>query len=442
MKRTRTRRSLQWRLTLGLCAAVVLTAGMTGVLSFAWALHDANEILDGTLAETAAMIASGQMAVPRRPAELPGSEPENDVFVLPLGASGSGPQVGMGRALSNLGAGLHTVSWQGRSWRVLVTSLAGGSRIAIAQSTDARDEVAQHSALRTLIPLLLLIPLLVLLVREVVRRALHPVAALAQHVDSNAMVSAARLPDADVPVEIEPFVQSIRRLLQELTETLDQQRRFVANAAHELRSPIAALNLQAANLQPVVDGEEGRKRLEQLRRGIDRMRRLLEQLLSMARSEVDDSGLLPVPLGEVAREVIAELVPAAAARGIDLGMDRCDPEACVRGTVIGLHTLLRNVVENAIKFSPPGAMVNVSVFREGNEAAIAVEDEGPGIADAQMERIFEPFYRVPGTREHGSGLGLAIVAAIAKRLGGRLALQPGSSGTGIRFEYRQRTDSS
>lgn len=435
MTRARPRRSLQWRLIVGLVAAILLTGALAGVLSFAWALHDANEILDGSLQDTVDMIATGQMALPRAPAHLAGSEPENDLLVLPLGAPGAAPPAGMAAAVAGLPAGLHTITWQGHSWRVLVGS-AGAERLAVAQRTQQRDEIAQHSAIRTLIPLLLLIPLLVLLVREVVRRTLRPVAALARHVDSNPMAAAARLPQTDVPAEIAPFLDSIQRLLDALTETLEQQRRFVANAAHELRSPVAALHLQAINLAPVVSAE-GRERLEQLQSGTERMRRLLEQLLAMARSEADHGEVSSVSLGAVAREVVAELVLAAEAKGIDLGMDRDEEEARVRGTDLLLHTLIRNAVENAVKYGPPGSMVTVSVYREGGDAVVTVDDGGPGIPESQAGQVFESFYRVPGTSEPGSGLGLAIVAAIAKRLGGRAALRRRDIGQGMRFEYRQ-----
>jgi two-component system, OmpR family, sensor kinase len=433
--RPRRQRSLQWRLIVGLVAAILLTGALAGVLSFVWALHDANEILDGSLQDAAAMIATGQMAIPRQPAHLGGSEPENDVLVLPLGAPGVRPPAGMATAVAGLQPGLHTVTWQEHRWRVLITS-AGSQRIAVAQRTQERDEIAQHSAIRTLIPLLLLIPVLVLLVREVVRRTLRPVAALAHYVDDNPMVAAAKLPQADVPTEIAPFLESIQRLLNELTESLEQQRRFVANAAHELRSPVAALHLQAVNLEPVVS-DEGRERLEQLRSGMDRMRRLLEQLLSMARSEAGSEGLSSVSLASAAREAIAELVIAAEAKGVDLGMDRCDEQAWVHGTNLLLHTLIRNAVENAVKYGPPESVVTVSVYRQGSDAVVTVDDDGPGIEESHAHRAFEAFYRVPGTSESGSGLGLAIMAAIAKRLGGRATLQPRGKVRGLRFEYRQ-----
>ena len=340
--------------------------------------------------------------------------------------------------IAPLPLGMHTVHWQERDWRVLVSPVGDHAKVGIAQWTESRDEIAQHSALRTLIPLLALIPVLTVLVGAVVRRTLAPVVRLALHMDSNAIGPAAQLPDLEVPLEIEPFVKSIRRLLQELTEALEQQRRFVANAAHELRSPMAALRLQADNLEHVVTGNDGSTRLEQLRRGLQRMQHLLEQLLDMAYSESGTAVRSRVCLVDVAREVLAQCVSAALEKRVDLGMGTSDPNLIVSATPIDIATLLRNVVENAVKYGPPESQVTVSVYRDGNDAVVAVEDEGPGIPASQLERAFEPFYRVPGGQESGSGLGLAIVATLAKRLGGKAILFPRPNKRGLRFEYRQR----
>lgn len=431
------RNSLQWRLSVGLFAVIIATGVLAGAASFVWALRDANEILDGTLHDAAGLITSGRMPLPQTDAQLPGSEPDNDVLVVPLSATG--------RASSQLGArwggladGLHTVEYEGLSWRVLVTRMrASADRVAVAQQTEVRDEIALHSALRTVLPLLVLIPLLGALVRFVVRRTLAPVGRLARHVQSHAMASAAELPEVAVPAEIQPFVDSMRSLLRELTAALDQQRRFVANAAHELRSPVAALGLQAANVERVLNDAEALARLGELQYGIRRMQHLLEQLLSMARVEGAGAAPRPVLLAEVAREVLADLVPDAHARGIDLGMERCDPDLCVEATELDMRALLHNVVSNAVKYSATGSTVTLSIARDGPDAFVAVEDDGPGITPEHRLRVIEPFYRVPGTTVQGSGLGLSIVAAVAQRHGGRLLLAPGAGGRGLRVEYRQ-----
>jgi signal transduction histidine kinase len=341
--------------------------------------------------------------------------------------------------LAGLSEGLHTVDWNGHSWRVLVSIVPEGGRVAVAQQTEVRDEIARHSAARTLIPLLVLMPVLIVLVRQVVARALSPVAKLARHVDTHAMAYAANLPDVDIPSEIEPFVRSIRRLLGELTGALAHQQRFVANAAHELRSPVAALQLQVANVERVLTEGPARERLATLQNGIARMQHLLEQLLSMARSEAPAAhDMAPVALSEVAKEVIATLVPQAQAKGVDLGMDRCEAGVCVQATPVDLATLLHNVAENAIKYGASGTAVTLSIYAEQDDAVILVVDDGPGIAAEHLPRVFEPFYRVAPAGESGSGLGLSIVAAIAKRLGGRLTLTSGGRGAGVQLEYRQR----
>ncbi|MDB5956504.1 MAG: qseC4 [Ramlibacter sp.] len=434
MKPAGAHHSLQWRLSAALLAVILLTGAVAGILSFVWALHDANEILDGTLHDTAGLIVGGQISMPQRLAQLAGSEPDDDVLVIPLRAG----EPGIAGQLAGLAEGLHTVKWDGRSWRVLVSTAPNGARLAVAQQTQVRDEIAQHSAARTLIPLLLLMPVLIVLVRQVVARTLRPVTRLARHVDTHAMANAANLPDLDIPSEIEPFVRSIKRLLAELTGALAHQQRFVANAAHELRSPMAALQLQVANVERVLPEGPARERLASLQSGIVRMQHLLEQLLSMARSEAPAAReMAPVPLAEMAKEVIATLVSQAQAKGVDLGMERCEPGVCVQGTPMDLATLLHNVTENAVKYCACGAVVTLSVYAEQDDAVIVVVDNGPGIAAEHLSRVFEPFYRVAPAGESGSGLGLSIVAAIAKRLGGRLTLTSEGPGKGVKLEYRQ-----
>ncbi len=253
------------------------------------------------------------------------------------------------------------------------------------------------------------------------------------------MTNAANLPEVDIPSEISPFVQSIKRLLGELTASLAHQQRFVANAAHELRSPVAALLLQASNVERVLPAQgPARERLALLQGGITRMQNLLDQLLSMARSEAPAAGeMTPVALDQVAKEVIAMLVPRAQAKGVDLGMERCEQDVCVSATLVDLVTLLHNVTENAVKYGLPGTLVSLSVYADGGDAVVVVVDDGPGIAAQHLPRLFEPFYRASVVGEPGTGLGLSIVAAIAKRLGGRITLVSKGPGCGVRFEYRQ-----
>ena len=431
--------SLSWRLSWGLGSAIVAIGLLAGTLSFLRALDDANEILDSGLQQTASLIRNGQVALPTVAAQLKGTEPDNDVIVIRMSADRARDHMGIAAAFPTaLPDGFRNITWQGKEWRVLVDSVGERERVAIAQQSEVRDEIARGNAFFTVVPLLVLLPALIVLARVLVRRTLAPVTRLAHHIDGNPMLNAANLPSVEVPSEVQPFVHSIQRLLADLSAALAHQQRFVANAAHELRTPIAALKLQASNVESVLRDPQVRERLAVLQTGIERIQHLLEQLLSMARSQAGTSGPPhPVDLAEGVVSALAELMPAAEQKKVDLGLDRCDPGVFVCATPIDIATLVRNVAGNAIKYCGSGAVVSLSVFAEGSDAVLRVEDDGPGISDEHLQHVFEPFYRALGTGQSGSGLGLSIVAAISERLGGRISLSPGATGRGVRFEYRQ-----
>jgi two-component system OmpR family sensor kinase len=429
-------RSLESRLLSGLVAVILVTGLFTGTLSFLWALADANEVADGALKETTSLLLSGQVALPAVSSVLPGTEPENDVLVWRLSIAGD-MQRGV-PSIEPVSAGLRTISWRGDRWRVLATPFARGDWLLVAQRMEVRDEMARHSAVRTVLPLLVLVPMLALLVRVVVRGALAPVRRLGRHIDEHPLDRAAQLPELDVPAELHPFVMSIRGLVGELSLALERQRRFVANAAHELRSPVAALSIQAANLENVLVDPRARERMQPLSQGIARLQALLEQLLSMARAQLHRANAdRRVGLAELAREMLAEFVPQAADRGIDLGVDQLSEDAWVVADRFDLQLLLGNVIGNAVKFCPPGSEVTLSVSADGGQAVLRVIDNGPGMDDASLAFAFEPFFRGAEVREPGSGLGLSIVAAIAERLDAEISLQPSPHGSGLVFEYRQ-----
>ena len=430
------RRSLEARLVVALVGLFVGTAVLTGVVSFIFALEDANELLDGALRQTTSLLMSRQIALPQGASELPGTEPDNDVLIwrYPARRPASSPTLP-----SPLKAGYQSVEWRGEDWRILVTPFQMGQWVAVAQRMEVRDEIARHSAERALLPWLLLMPLLALLVRRVVKQALLPVRRLAAHVDEHPIERAARLPELDVPTEVEPFVTSIRRLVGQLAAALEQQRRFVGNAAHELRSPVAALQLQAANLERVLVGPVARARMLPLADGIRRIQALLEQLLSMARAQHDSRGSDQlVDLGDMVKRVLPEFLAVAADKTIDLGVDALADAALVVAAPMDIEVVLRNVVGNAVKFCPAGSVVSLSVLVEGDDAVLRVSDNGPGMDDETFQVAFEPFVRGSQVLEPGSGLGLSIVAAIARRLDARVALHPNAPGGGLVFEYRQR----
>jgi len=407
-----------------------------GALSFFWALHEANELQDDLLEQTAALVLAGQLSInPVEPASAPaGLRPRVVVELVEAAADAVVP--GIGHLPPGLPDGLATWSAEGHSWRMLLTHAPDGRRIVVAQQTERRDDIAQDSALAALVPLMLLLPVLLVLVRVVIRNTLRPIAQASHQLDREGGAALVDVPEAGMPDEVRPFVSSINALLGRLSQALAQQRRFVADAAHELRSPLTALTVQAENMERAEMSPEARRRLLPLREGLSRSRALLEQLLSLARVQAHAAtDPQTVPLHEVVREVVADLVALAEARGVDLGVARLEP-AQLRGSRIDIRALVRNLVDNAVRYTPAGGRVDLSVFADAGGVLLRVDDTGPGIPADQRERVFDAFYRLVGTQETGSGLGLSIVRNIADRLGGSVTLGEAPGG-GVRAEYRQ-----
>jgi two-component system OmpR family sensor kinase len=212
---------------------------------------------------------------------------------------------------------------------------------------------------------------------------------------------------------------------------MDQQRRFVADAAHELRTPITALGLQAENLDLVDLPEAARDRLTALKEGMARTKHLLEQLLALARHEAAPSGEAGVvPLDSAVKDVVADALPEATRKEIDLGFQLIEPIATF-GEPVMITTMVRNLIDNAVRFTPHGGRVDIGVYREDGKAVLQIEDSGPGIPPGDIDRIFEPFFRGSRPIEDGTGLGLSIVKRIVDRLGGTIVLE-NMSGTGLK----------
>jgi two-component system OmpR family sensor kinase len=221
---------------------------------------------------------------------------------------------------------------------------------------------------------------------------------------------------------------------------MDQQRRFVADAAHELRTPITALSLQAENLDSVALPKRARERVAALKQGMHRTKHLLEQLLALARHEAIPSGPAEMPLAaldRVAQVVVADLLPEATEQGIDLGFALVEPLS-VRGEPVMLAAIIRNLLDNALRFTPRGGTIDIGVYRQDGAAILQVEDTGPGIASTDMNRLFEPFFRGSRPEGEGTGLGLSIVKRIADNLGGGIALEniAGAGRSGLRVTVR------
>ncbi|MDA8430514.1 MAG: ATP-binding protein [Geobacteraceae bacterium] len=433
--------SLRRKLSGWIAVVTIVSGIIAGACSFFLAFLEAQELQDNQLLQVALLVGrSGKAVEPwtgmTRAEEK--SDPDARIVIRPLGIQEQAVQSNRTAPLSELPAtlpdGFTTVDSHGDTWRLYIRTLPSGKRIAVGQLTAVRNETARDSGLRTLIPLLLLVPFLTLLIAWIVRRSLAPVTDLSSQLDQRDDTNLTTLPEHGVPAEIRPFVVSINSLMRRLAETIEQQRRFIADAAHELRSPLTALTLQAENLEQEVPPEERRERLQKLKLGLARTRSLLDQLLSLARQQSSAVPAAEVHLNGIVRQVLEDLIPLATAKGIDLGCERLD-QIVMNAPAEGLAILMRNAIDNAIRYTPAGGMVNVALFYEEGQAIFQVSDTGPGIPDEEEDQVFEPFYRVMGTDEIGSGLGLSIVRSIADRLGGKVSLRNRKDGKGALFRY-------
>ncbi|OIQ87920.1 sensor protein QseC [mine drainage metagenome] len=447
--------SLSLRLSLSLSAAILLLALVAGAISFSTAYGQAHALQDDVLHEVAALLDQGLMRP--GPVRLQDGNEETRIIVQPL-AEAAPPAAGRPAANADIDAGaplplsptlsdgLQTIEAGGEAFRLLIHRLPDGRRIAIAQETGLRDLIARDGALRTVMPLLGLIPILLLLVVRLVRRMFRPIIRLAAAIDRRSEQDQTPLDLAGLPMEIRPFVVAINRLLERTAQAMADQRRFVADAAHELRSPLTALSLQAERLEAEMP-QAARDRLIPLRRGIERSRVLIGQLLTLARlrAETAPYPAAPPPEAEpvsalwIYRRVLEDLLPLAERKEIDMGITG-GQDAILAAPAMDLLTLVKNLVDNAIRHTPPRGRIDLSVQLDPvrPQAVLQIDDNGPGIAPDQRERVFAPFHRGTPGGETGAGLGLAIVRAIAERNGASLSLDYADPATprGLRVRVR------
>jgi two-component system OmpR family sensor kinase len=343
---------------------------------------------------------------------------------------------GQGVLLPRTRAGYQTVKADGRDWRIFTLNDSDRT-IAVAAPVTIRSDRATAMALRILVPVLATIPLFGLLIWIIVGEGLRPLVQIAGAIRRRAPASLEPLGEAGLPEEVTPMVSELNALLARLREAIEKQKRFTADAAHELRSPLTALQVQLDILARARSPEESRAALDSLRAGMRRAGRLVEQLLTIARLDPEAAGepFTRVELGELATRVAAELEPLAEAKRILLRLTHIDAVA-VQGQPQAIYTLIRNLVDNAIRYTPPSGSVSISVQREEAGAVLQVDDTGPGIPPEERARVFDRFYRLPGSEAEGSGLGLAIVRQIAQAHGAEVVLGESREGRGLRVAVR------
>jgi two-component system, OmpR family, sensor kinase len=325
--------------------------------------------------------------------------------------------------------GFATVQTDQGKWRVFATQ-EHGQTIQVAQPMRVRNSLALDAALRTVAPFLLLLPVLGLVIWVVVGRGLRPIGAVAQAVTTRTATALDPLPEGEAPAEVLPLVESLNDLLGRLKHALEAQRAFIADAAHELRTPLAALQLQAQLVERAQSEAERADALADLKSGLQRATHSVNQLLTLARQEpgAAERRLGPVDLAELAGQVLGELLPLAEAKAIDLGAAQPGGDAVVEGDGEGLRILISNLVGNAIRYTPRGGKVDVLAGDGPEGPFLEVVDTGPGIPAEERTRVFDRFYRRAESADTGTGLGLAIVETIADRHGASVILTDAPSG--------------
>jgi two-component system, OmpR family, sensor kinase len=314
--------------------------------------------------------------------------------------------------------GFSTESTPRGEWRVY-SAIVGDNVVQLAQPLSIRNRVAAGVAWRTLWPLVVLLPLLGVAIWVIVGRGLMPLQRVTRALDTRHPEALDPLSDRDLPQEVQPVVRALNALLSRLSTALDTQKAFVADAAHELRTPLAAVQIQAQLVARAHDDDTRREALADLHEGIGRATRLAEQLLALARSEPDGKAVeTQVDLSALLDECVRNYVLVAQERGVDLGIESSEP-ATVTGDPDSLRVMFNNLIDNATKYTPRGGRVDVGLKLADGRPVVEISDSGPGIPQAERERVFDRFYRVGEGADRarsdvaGTGLGLAIVRRIA-----------------------------
>ncbi|MES2323990.1 MAG: ATP-binding protein [Pseudomonadota bacterium] len=428
--------SLRGRLLWFLLAAISIAAIAQASIAYRTALDNADQIFDYHMQQMAlALRSSAPLSNAETTTHLEAEAENNDLMVQVWTPDGVQVfrTVSRARLPQHAVLGFSNVDANNTTYRVFSVQTSTQT-LQVAQDMAVRRNMAGNMALRTVGPIAVMMPILMLVVWWVVSGSLQPVARVRSQVAARQADDLSPVSDSGLPDEVLPLVQELNLLFGRVKTAFDAQQNFVADAAHELRTPLAALKLQALSLERADSGEARAVAIGRLTAGIERATRLVEQLLVLARQEATAAGsgtAQPVDLAELARRNLADLAGAAQAAQIDLGLQRAD-QATIDGQPEALNILMRNLIDNAIKYTPAGGRIDVHVTREGEGAVLAVEDSGPGIPVEERERVFDRFYRIAGSEANGSGLGLAIIKAIAERHGATLALGESTALGGLR----------
>jgi len=432
--------SLKRRLLVTLLGAIALVWLVTAAYSYLDARHEVSEVLDAYLAQSASLIIAqageGLAEIDLEHAPLLDGRAWHVAFqiwehgrVLRV-HSVNAPQ----ERLSARDEGYSDEVIGGKGWRVF----SGWDEerrylVQVGERDKERGEIAAAIATNLLTPLLLALPALGIFAWFSIARALRPLNGIGRELLVRQPDNLAPLEAAGAPSEVAPLVRSLNALFGRVSRLIENERRFTADAAHELRTPLAALKTQAQVALGAASDAARRRALDNVVAGCDRATRLVEQLLTLSRVESGQiSGTREAcDLRVLARQAVADLAPAAVAKRIDIELAEGGP-VVLDGHPALIGVLMRNLIDNAVRYSPAGSAVRVRTAAGDGVAELTVTDQGPGIPEPEREKVRQRFYRVPGTGESGSGLGLSIVTRIAELHDAVVSLGENADGKGLR----------
>ena len=445
--------TLRHQLLISLLAPIVLVTLLSSVVSYYYAFNFATVAYDYALFDSAldisrqARIVDGQLRIdlPRAALDMLESDKHDRIYYMVNDTKGAFVAGHKGIQLPAEGAPpgkpvYYDGNYRGSPVRIAALySLVTGAPaedpilILVGETLNKRRTLATEILLGMLLPELLLIVLVGALIWYGVERGLRPLAALQREIGNRSHRDLSPLPEQSVPGEVRSLISSMNDLLARLSEALSAQQRFIADAAHQLRTPLAGLKTQTELALRQNEPGEVRHTLQQINTATGQTTHLVNQLLLLARAEPGANRarvMQTIDLGELARDTTTEWVPHAIARNIDLGFDGASTAPTIEGDALLIKEMLGNLLDNATRYTQPGGQVTVRVTVEHAKVLLSVEDTGPGIPPDERERVFERFHRVLGTSTEGCGLGLAIVREIAQSHNAEVRLGPGAHGTG------------